>query len=535
MRSCFAAAHAGFMLLLLAASISAADPSTDRVSEVAGQVTDGSQRVTITVHPASALPGSDRQYAVDVDYPPGATPETPGSFTQPVRYFPGVNEVAVASTTSLEKRSPRLDIRPPSLRVAMSWGGTKMDYDLYVNDVYYGRPNALGGVLDRDAWASSTYVGPALENVTFAQAAPGLYSIYVNYYSDQNRNGSSSPTTIRVFVNEQQVYTATQRITAAMGLGSSLSGDGRSVWNVATVVVHGTQPGGYQVVDDTWALASMGWRDIFLPANEKPVVLFGGNLAVVPRTNVQITALSGPTTTNWFPLVRGKSAQFTASGTVNIGSSNQESRAIIGRFTSSVTSVGIIDTLGVMSGVTAGRTTVTATGAPNSVTVDILDPMFLPKCVAVGNTVAASLNYAPVNATSNWIKFLTLQGQDITVTRSEVIALSDAPFPPAWDDKIAILEQHMGADGKGMQLIIGSGVKPGMYDIEVDIGSIAPDLSGQYHPGAYGAHRMKEAQGRRRGTSGAKAQRRRHGGCQYVGEELHHRTIQAGGADQYAE
>ena len=329
---------------------------TARENTVTGTTSDGSPTVLINVKGEETLPGCEREYLTAVTYPTNPPPPgTKGNFTQDVRYFPGRNTITVTSATAKEVRTTTFTIAAPNLRVVMEWKADDLDYDLYVNNVNWTNKKTAEGELSRDAFAGKE--GPGKEEINFRSAKPGSYAIYVNYYSDHG-NGGSSPTKITVYLGDDIIFSQTKTITEFEGLGGKLAGTGKSVWNVGTVIIHGEKAGGYRVVDDQWAPSANGWRDVFMGEVNKPIVILNGQMAVKPVTDYQMTTLTGPDGLNPVVIGNGASAQITAIGQVNYGSSNVETRALIGKFKSSDSTVATIDELGVVTGLNVGKTNI---------------------------------------------------------------------------------------------------------------------------------------------------------------------------------
>lgn len=112
-----------------------------------------------------------------------------------------------------------------------------------------------GGVLDRDTIDQEE---PATENITFARAAAGLYKVYVNYYLSHTPSASDPvPTTVKIYVNDDEVFTETRTITEPEeGID-----DGRGTWSVCTLVVHsGEESGGFQVAANGLRCSEKHWR-----------------------------------------------------------------------------------------------------------------------------------------------------------------------------------------------------------------------------------------------------------------------------------
>ena len=335
----------------------------ERGDTVTGTTSDGSPSVLIHIKGDETLPGCEREYLTAVTYPTNPPPPgTKGTFTQEVRYYPGRNTITVSSATAKQVRTTTFSIAAPNLRVIMEWTGDDLDYDLYVNNVNWRNPKTPEGNLDRDAFAGKE--GPGKEVISFTSAKPGTYAIYVNYYSD-HANGRSSPTKITVIIGEETIFSETKTITEFEGLGTSLAGTGKSVWNVGTVIVHGDKAGGYRVVDENWTEDLIGMRDMFFGPYSKPMVKnFMGffPMGIFPQTDYKITALAGPKGAGNIVIGKGQSAQFYANGTVNSKGVVQKS-SILGKFISSDETVGKIDDLGVFTGVKIGKTSISTYGS----------------------------------------------------------------------------------------------------------------------------------------------------------------------------
>lgn len=323
----------------------AQDLDSARQISITGAATDGSLQLTLSLgvndDPANRVMN--------------ATVDSTGNFTVPVKLFPGTNTIDITGDTNEEEHTVVINVQAPAIRVELSWAGEHQDYDLYVNNVCYYNKNADGGVLDRD-WIDQA--DPATENITFSQADAGLYHVFVNYYRPHTVDGNGNPvnnpttgepvpnpqaTTVKVFVNEQQVYTDTQTITEPEG-GIQ---DGKGTWAVCTLVVHsGTESGGFQVDDQ-------GFRDI---VPQKTILD-----RIDPRTPYSIDSLTGPSNDDivFFPV--GKSIQVNASGSINVGTDNEQGGIdIIGHFQTTDASVADVDDLGVITGLTPGVVTISA-------------------------------------------------------------------------------------------------------------------------------------------------------------------------------
>jgi hypothetical protein len=335
------------LALRLASECSAADLETARQIIVSGRTTDQSPSISLTLQPPDGLPVPSWTTNTDAA----------GAFSAPVKLFPGLNTIRIDSGSASEERHVDVQVDAPAIRVELTWAGHRQDYDLYVNNVYYGETDVDGGVLDRDTIDQQE---PATENITFARAAAGLYKVYVNYYLSHTPSASDPvPTTVKIYVNDDEVFTETRTITEPEeGID-----DGRGTWSVCTLVVHsGEESGGYQVAEN-------GLRDL-LP--QKTLLH-----RISPRTGFSVESLSGPTAGDIF-LPVGRSAQVTAKGTINTGTSNEQSDVdLIEKFESSDESVVVVDDLGVVTAVAApGDATITAGDAGPQVVVHTVGAKF---------------------------------------------------------------------------------------------------------------------------------------------------------------
>lgn len=336
-----------FTLALFAGETVADSQDLDSVRQipVQGVATDGSTQITLDLgvndDPAQRIMSS--------------TVDSTGGFNVPVKLFPGNNTIKIHGNTNEEQRTVVINVHAPAIRVELGWAGAHQDYDVYVNSVYYNNTSSEGGRLDRD-WIDEE--DPGIENITYSAASAGLYRVFVNYYAphtvdangepvrDPNTNQvvpSPVPTTVKIFVNEQQVFTAANTIDKPEG-GIH---DGRGTWSVCTLVVHsGTESGGFRVDEQ-------GFRDI-LP--QKSLLS-----RIDPKTPFTVDSLTLPSEDDiiYFPV--GKSIQVTASGSINIGTPNEQSGVdIIGNFQSGDSSIADVDDLGVITGLKPGIVTISA-------------------------------------------------------------------------------------------------------------------------------------------------------------------------------
>lgn len=336
-------------LCFLFAAVASAqqDLETARSQTISGTALAGSEFLTLTLNPLDAGGASSLQ-----SFEISAANET---FSHPLKLFPGRNSIEVTGASGSQQIEVSVDVAAPAVRVQLTWAGKKQDYDLYVNDVYYGNTGADGGSLDRDVINQEE---PATENITFDQAEGGLYRVYVNYFKDNEDDndgdgepdGAPQPTTVKVFVDDEEIYTRTRTISETDQLGASLDGDGKSVWNVCTVVIHsGDVSGGFTTT-------SAGYRDI-LP--QKTVL----STSISPRTDFEIESFSGPNGSQPIVVPIGGSAQVTATGVLNQDSDNQQTdMTILEQFSSDAETIATIDALGVVTGISPGEANVSCVG-----------------------------------------------------------------------------------------------------------------------------------------------------------------------------
>lgn len=169
-----------------------------------------------------------------------------GNWIMEVELFPGANRIVAQSGEESEERLVTFRIKPPNLRVVLTWAGQNQDYDLHVNEIYFGNAVTAGGELDQD-WIDDEYPGgPAIETISYEHAGAGLYHVGVHYYSDNEEDGGSPlPTTVKIYLNEKLIATYSKTLTEPSD----------SFWHVASVVVHsGESAGGFKVNDDSKAI-----------------------------------------------------------------------------------------------------------------------------------------------------------------------------------------------------------------------------------------------------------------------------------------
>jgi hypothetical protein len=311
---------------------------------VTGDVLDSETEVSLEVKAASMRDGARCVYNATA---------SGGAYARKVKLFPGENVVTATTATGTDTKYYSFDAGSWSLRVELSWAGNNQDYDLHVNDVYFGNRNSGGGTLDHD-WTHNSSDGNPIENITYSQASAGMYRIYVYYYNDNEYNdegeqvGSPQATTVRVYVNEQRIHSDSYLITEYNGIST---GNGKSIWNVATVVLHaGDGAGGYAVDGRRLDLAEQA-----------------GLRGISPRTTFSVTDFAGPNGADPVYLLVGDAARFTASGTLNSGSGNEQTGLeILEKYTSAAGTVGTVDGLGVFVGKAPGQTQISCMGHSGS-------------------------------------------------------------------------------------------------------------------------------------------------------------------------
>jgi len=105
-----------------------------------------------------------------------------------------------------------------ALRFTLSWD-VDSDFDLHVmtpdgSQIFWSSPSAQGGVLDVDQCASSCSVGQHVENVVFADDAPGGH---YQYWVENFNGRSAGPFTIVVETPDAQVAPLTGTLPATAG------------------------------------------------------------------------------------------------------------------------------------------------------------------------------------------------------------------------------------------------------------------------------------------------------------------------------
>ena len=161
-------------------------------------------------------------------------------FTCSVVIFPGKN--TFVAKNGLEEDTLEINTTPyPAypLKVRLKWSGNNQDYDLKVNEIYYGAPNGEDGSLDHD-WKRDGDPGGPIETISYAHAPAGAYRIFVKYYADHKGNGEGQeavPTEVTVEWRGRVLYRG-KRTLSKVG----------SIWPVGTLVIHaGHQIGGLAV------------------------------------------------------------------------------------------------------------------------------------------------------------------------------------------------------------------------------------------------------------------------------------------------
>ena len=213
----------------------------------------------------------------------------------------------------------------------MSYPGP--DEDCYFLEFNY---NGNWGILppNTDFWWWGDY--SAHQGIVFEHAAAGRYSVSV-FHSVEGTPPPPVITTVRVYLNDDLVYTAS-------------NGNGIDTWSVGTFILHsGESVGGY-AVDGNSRLDVAGQCEL-------------AGFDRIGFGDLSVTHLEGPNGSAPVVLKVGDAAQFTAEG-VWLGQvcGGEQYTQIIEGFSSSDTSVGDIDALGVFVAKSTGHTQVSCLG-----------------------------------------------------------------------------------------------------------------------------------------------------------------------------
>jgi hypothetical protein len=389
------------VLSMITVARGADDFEKARAKTISGEVLDTESEVRLLIKPKEK-PG--RFYDVKEF--------TNRRFKQQVKLFPGWNKATAKTATGLDPREITLKVAKPFLRVELSWAGNNQDYDLHVknvNDVYYSNKVSDGGTLDHD-WISNDSEGNPTEIIKYPAAEAGLYRICVYYFADNEHNvnkedvGYPQPTTVRIYVNNDKIFDETYTITEHNG---NTTENGKSIWNVGTVVLHaGMDAGGYAV------------DGRFLDVTKQRALR-----GVSPRTTYSVENLTGPNGTDPYYMIVGEAAQFTATGTLNAGSGNQQPNLeIIEKFSSSDQAVGTIDALGVFIAKSSGLTQISCEGYSGSaIDVHVLDVMI---AVELEDPEPTPTNTVRTGLNENTLKF-ELNGKRIPKTELTLLKLTE--------------------------------------------------------------------------------------------------------------
>lgn len=294
-----------------------------RVLPVTGNVSENDSCAVIEVQSTGMRSGAKCVYV---------TPAQDGHFAQTVKLFPGQNLVTARSSSGSTEKYVPLSVERPTLRVELNYPGPS-ENDCYwlefsYNGEVYGIPPGT------DIWAWGDY--SAHQGFVFEHAAAGRYSVSV-FHSVERTIPPPATTTVRVYLNDDLVYTAS-------------NGNGIDTWSVGTFILHsGESVGGY-AVDDKKRLDVAGQCEL-------------AGFDRIGYGALSVTHLEGPGGSAPVFLEVGDAAQFTAEG-VLLGTvcGGEQYTQIIEGFSSSDTSVGDIDALGVFVAKSTGHTQVSIQG-----------------------------------------------------------------------------------------------------------------------------------------------------------------------------
>lgn len=126
-----------------------------------------------------------------------------------------VLDVAVASGgtqgVSAQQTASAVSVGSGEVQVSVSWDADT-DVDLHVVDpngdeIYYGQPTApSGGALDLDSNPNCNIDGTNNENITFAEALPGEYTVRVDYYDGCGEDETNYVVTVQLPDQAPQVF-----------------------------------------------------------------------------------------------------------------------------------------------------------------------------------------------------------------------------------------------------------------------------------------------------------------------------------------
>jgi hypothetical protein len=139
---------------------------------------------------------------------------------------------AVGTSSSLgayqEEPADIIEVGTGDVQVSVSWDADS-DVDLHVIDpagdeVYYGQPEvASGGMLDLDSNAACAIDGVNNENITWAVAPEGTYTVRLDYYLSCGEEESNYVVSVQRM--GQPVETFSGQLTGDGDVGGSDSGD----------------------------------------------------------------------------------------------------------------------------------------------------------------------------------------------------------------------------------------------------------------------------------------------------------------------
>lgn len=224
-------------------------------------------------------------------------------FSHNVILFPGEN--TFVAQNGIETDTLQIYTKPyPTypLKVRLKWSGNNQDYDLHVNEIFYGNLEGEDGGLDHD-WKRDGDPGGPIETVAYADAPAGTYKIYVKYYADHTGDGEGEcavPTDVSVEWRGQLLYKG-KRTLSKVG----------SVWPIGTLVIHAGHEIGGLAVDNP----KTGKGGIC--PHEQGKLRYGMDASYLSSYRYTSVKTPVPPNASLF-LDMGEAAQFNAEGDVNI-------------------------------------------------------------------------------------------------------------------------------------------------------------------------------------------------------------------------
>lgn len=179
-----------------------------------------------------ALEGASGHYRLDLPAPVTETTlsmtiaEDPPSTTLSLQAAVGTG----GSVGSYDELTSSLTmVGTGEVQVSVAWD-TQADVDLHLvtpsgAEIYYGNPTADGGQLDLDSNASCSGDDKRQENITFADAPSGQYTVRVDYWSACGAAATNYVVTVRVRGRAAQTFTG--QFTGSGDFGGE--GDGLTI------------------------------------------------------------------------------------------------------------------------------------------------------------------------------------------------------------------------------------------------------------------------------------------------------------------